>query len=90
MIVAAAIKFGDVICFVPEPGRHHNVLHGLHDAYGKRAHGYDTETQGFITQTGMFLNRRDAFIYAKEIGQPLKRHHSDGYQGNELYSEDLW
>jgi hypothetical protein len=91
MIIAAAIKFGDVICFVPSPGRHHNVLQGLHDNHSKRTKGYDSEVQGFITHTGVFLDRREAFKHVKEWGQKMQRREGPGYyDGDELYSEDLW
>ena len=73
MIIAAAIKFGDVVCFTPRPGRHHHVLHGLHEHHGTRTLGYDTEVQGFITDKGDFLGRREALVYAKEHGQLLPR-----------------
>lgn len=100
MIVAAAIKFGgregcELICFVPRPGRHHNVLHSLwfQFADGKRERtfaSYESEVQGFLTAEGKFLNRREAFIHVKECGQPMIRPMGVGYQGDELFSEDLW
>jgi hypothetical protein len=91
MIIAAAIKFGTVIAFVPAPGRHHNVLQALHDNHGTRTLGYDVETQGFLTDKGEFLNRRDAFKHVRECGQKMQRREGPGYySGDELYSEDLW
>jgi hypothetical protein len=91
MIVAAAIKFGDVIAFVPAPGRHHNVLHGLHASHGKRTRGYDVETQGFLTDKGEFLDRLAAMAHVRECGQKMQRRVGPGcYAGDELFSEDLW
>jgi hypothetical protein len=89
MIVSVAIKFGPVIAFVPAPGRHHNILHGLHENHGKRTGGYDVEKQGFLTDKGEFLSRREAYDHARSCGQFLKRPEG-GYSGTELYSEDLW
>jgi hypothetical protein len=91
VIVAAAIKFGPVVAFVPAPGRHHTVLHGLHQNHGERTKGYDVETQGFLTDAGAFLDRRSAMQHVKECGQPMQRRVGPGYYaGDELYSEDLW
>lgn len=100
MIVAAAIKFAgrdghELVCFVPSPGRHHNVLHSLWhqfpDTKKDRTHkSYESEVQGFLTDEGKFLNRREAFVYVKECGQRMIRPMDSGYQGDELYSEDLW
>lgn len=101
MIVAAAIRFparppaADLICHVPAPGRHHNVLHSLwhqfSDGKGERTHeSYAGEVQGFVTDSGEFLDRRAAFQHVKECGQPMIRKMGAGYQGDELYSEDLW
>lgn len=104
MIVAAAVRFPardkykpevkDFICFVPAPGRHHNVLHSLHQQFGAGAArsgtSYGGEVQGFLTDKGAFLGRREALIHARECGQQLLRKHDEGYQGDELFSEDLW
>jgi len=44
--------------------------------------------QGFATEDGTFLSRREAFDLAAVNGQ-LKRK-PGGYDGPELFSEDLW
>lgn len=53
---------------------------------------YKIIEQGFLTQDGVFLNRREAFDYVYEIGQlsaTTRQHHKRlGY--DELYSEDLY
>lgn len=101
MIVAAAIKFAgreghELICFVPRPGRHHNVLHSLWHQFqdGKKDRtneSFESEVQGFLTDEGKFLNRRDSFVHVRECGQQMVRPIGPGYyQGDELYSEDLW
>jgi hypothetical protein len=99
MIVAAAIQFPgkdcDLICFVPAPGRHHNVLHSLWHQFkeGKKdrtPQSYADEIQGFITDKGKFLDRLSAMRHAVECGQPMLRKPGIGYQGDELFSEDLW
>lgn len=105
MIVAAAIKFPfrdpfcpavrDLVCFVPAPGRHHHVLHAMHGQFkGERDRtlvSHECEVQGFLTDKGEFLNRRQALEHAKACGQSLVRNKNSGsYQGPELFSEDLW
>lgn len=49
---------------------------------------YKVLEQGFLTQDSVFMDRREAYQYACEIGQlpaTLRRYGTD-----ELYSEDLW
>jgi hypothetical protein len=89
MIIAAAIKIGDVVTFIPAPARHHHVLHSLAKSFkGRTDEGYTKEVQGFLTSEGLFLDREEAFNEAVYCGQ-LKRK-PGGYNGTELFSEDLW
>jgi hypothetical protein len=89
MIIAAAIKIADVICFIPAPARHHHVLHSLAKSFkGRTDRGYTEEVQGFVTDTGLFLNREDAHQYASQQEQMIRK--PGGYDGPELFSEDLW
>jgi hypothetical protein len=106
MIVAAAIRFpakpdptkptmADLILHVPAPGRHHNVLHSLFHQFAdgktdRKHESYAGEVQGFLTNRGEFLNRREAFAHVKACGQTMLRKMGEGYQGDELFSEDLW
>ena len=97
MIIAAAIKIADVVCFIPAPARHHNVLHSLAKSFnGRTDRGYTEETQGFVTDEGVFLNRQHAYQHALWCGQGIPRRDellSGGhnvYNGDSLYSEDLW
>ena len=91
MIVSAAIKINHLILSMPQPARHHDILRqisGLFDPRDRPSHSYESEVQGFLTDTGEFLNRRDAFKRANECGQSLLRR--GGFAGDELFSEDLW
>lgn len=47
------------------------------------------DDQGFALDDGSFVNRRQAFGIAWENGQ-LRPRKPGGYNGPELYSEDLW
>lgn len=94
MIIAAAVKYGDFITFLPRPARHHDVLRALYAQMmptAERNHeSYECEVQGFMTDAGTFLDRRQALLWAREYGQTLRRQPGVGYQGDELFSEDLW
>ena len=45
-------------------------------------------TQGFIDNQGNFLNRKEAYIIAKAANQINRK--EGGYQGDELFSDDLY
>jgi hypothetical protein len=47
-------------------------------------------TEGFITSALDFIDRREAYRYAKKNGQFRRRDTGNHYAGKELYSEDLW
>lgn len=83
-IIAAAIKFGDLICTMPKPCRHHDIIHGCAQA------GMPLPIvgeQGFITASGRFLDRRAAAVHAVDKDQIARdKVHSNGM----LYTEDLW
>lgn len=97
MITAAAIKFGNLVCHLPTPARHADVLRAVKQMFrGRSDAGYLREVQGFMTDKGEFLNREQAYTHALECGQGTPRRDSviasgyAAYNGKELYSEDLW
>jgi hypothetical protein len=97
VISAAAIKFGDLVCHLPQPARHHDVLRAVKRMFnGRSDEGHMSERQGFITDKGEFLNREQAYIHARECGQGTPRRDASlaegyaAYNGKELFSEDLW
>lgn len=75
-----------LIFSLPAPHRHHDVVHLMARLGIQQDH---TVEQGFLTDTGRFLRRKPAFILAEQAGQ-LIRPKEGGYQGPELFSEDLW
>lgn len=85
-ITGVAIRFEGKVYSLPPPNRHHNVIRHIREVTGTGICGSDV--QGFITDEGEFLNRRAAMTLAAINGQ-LKRG-PGGYQGPELFSEDLW
>lgn len=95
MIVAAAIKINHAVISMAAPARHADILRqikGLHDPHDRPHWSYEAEIQGFITHEGKFMERREAFAHVHECGQgtPRRRTGRENYQGEELFSEDLW
>jgi hypothetical protein len=90
-IVAAAIMVDDVVAFVPQPGRHHHVMHSLWHQGVKTPAGPDK--QGFVTSAGRFVGREEARKIAEEAKQLIPRSGSGVpyvIQHPELFSEDVW
>jgi len=85
-IVAAALLINGVTFSIPQPARHHTIMHsidGLVDQE-KVARGQ----QGFLTSHGRFVNRVFARDIAYRAGQDPKQ--TGGRNNPELFSEDLW
>ena len=88
MIDRVALKMErGTIYSLRKPKRHHDVIQAMSEfeSYGDIARS----EQGFMTDKDEFLNRKEAFIYAKKLGQVLPRKFHQ-YNGPDLYSEDLW
>lgn len=83
-IVAAAVKYGDLIVIAPRPGRHHHVLNGMYALGDNPIAG--PEDQGFLTSEGRFVSREVAVHIATDADQIVKKHGHPGL----LFSEDLW
>jgi hypothetical protein len=82
-ILAAAVLQDGVIYSAPAPGRHHHVMMQM---LGQGVYVDHTHIQGFVTDTGVFLNRKDALAVASGAGQLIRKTAPD----YELFSEDLW
>lgn len=80
LIVAAAVRAGNVIVTVERPGRHGNIISAA-DTLSK-----DTE-HGFLTSHGRFVNRKEAGDLVQQTGQGSP---SDRITSGHLFSEDLW
>jgi hypothetical protein len=79
IIVAAAVRFDDVIVFKERPGRH---------ADAHTFNGVHSRDHGFITSRGRFVGRQEAARIVKETGQGSAREYP-GYEPS-LFSEDMW
>ena len=96
MIIAAAITYyipstdkEVVMCGV----RHGDIFYQLSCLGFKPREGYIEIEQGFITHDHKFLNREQAYKYAKEIGQISEQliiYRDNQTMKPELFSEDLW
>ncbi len=80
-IIAAAIKVGELTCSLPKPARHHNIIREM-VARGISPHG---RMQGFLTDKGEFVDRKEGAKIALYSGQVKKLHAPPN-----LFSEDLW
>jgi hypothetical protein len=83
-IIAAAIQYGGTIS-LPPPARHHTIIATMDTEMGIAGPLATPERQGFVTDTGRYVNRVEAFYLAYRAGQII----SDT-QGPRLFSEDLW
>jgi hypothetical protein len=83
-IRAAAVRLGDKIWTLDPPHRHHHIMQMITRETGKRV-PFDPDNQGFITECGRFLNRRQTETVARDSGQLV-----GDRIGSVLTSEDLW
>lgn len=81
-IISVAISAFGVVASLPAPARHGDVLRKLYE-FNEIA--VRPDRQGFLTNTGRYVNRRDAAIIALAAGQVDKL-----IAAPDLYSEDLW
>ena len=83
-IIAAAVQLGATIS-LPPPARHHTIIQTMDAEMGIDGTLAAPQTQGFITSTGRFVNRVEAYYIAHKAGQIISE-----TKGPQLYSEDLW
>lgn len=86
-IAGAAIYHGGIFS-LPPPARHHTILHTLALTLGVDVMTIPPENQGFITSTGRFVNRVEAYHIASQANQLIKEAHRGDQR--KLFSEDLW
>lgn len=82
-VKAAAILLGAELWWLPPPRRHHDLIGEI--AATKHRHAICGDSQGFITEGGVFLSRSAALRLVRKTGQLLREP-----RGRVLTSEDLW
>jgi hypothetical protein len=80
IIVAAAVRYGDIIVFKERPGRHSDALN-----FG----GRESRDHGFVTSRGRFVDRKEAGDIVLATGQGSPRPGKSNPNGH-LFSEDMW
>lgn len=101
MITHVAIRTSTRIWTLPRPFRHHHILRLMQAVAELKGVTISRRTsprdQGFVTDTGQFLEREPALQYAQEHGQYMSdeaycaRHRQDQRPHlRQLFSEDLW
>lgn len=90
MITDVAIRQDENIYSLPRPARHHHVIWYMGMPLDEGGLGLPIPIegeQGFLTNTGEFVDRKQAKIIAQQCGQilPGREERSD-----ELFSEDVW
>lgn len=80
--VAIVLEYGGVV-EMPRPYRHN---HCIELAYRKNNKYNTTRSQGFITNTGRYVDRAEGLKIAKAAKQLLPRHDHK----TELFSESIW
>lgn len=79
----AIVTPDDKVWSLLKPNRHHNVIDLVFNKTGKQVF---TKDQGFITNTGRYVNRKEALLIAIKAEQLLET----SSVGDKLFSEDVW
>lgn len=86
-IIAAAIRHGDLIISMPKPARHHDIINRF---VAIEDHIIVSPIdQGFLTNKGQFLERKEAKQHAITCNQKFRDDY-EPFRSNDLFSEDLW
>ncbi|MBA54315.1 MAG: hypothetical protein CMK89_07660 [Pseudomonadales bacterium] len=94
MIIGVAVQFknGQEIR-LPKPNRHADCFRVAEEQYHlKPTECVGSHGQGFFTDTGEYLNRKEAMTHVRNVGQELLPDWRDGdiNQSEYLMSEDVW
>lgn len=81
-IVSAAMIYNGVVCSLPQPARHGDIIVAISRHVPEREWPINGE-DGFVTSTGRFVGRNEAAELARAAGQTKAT-------GDILFSEDVW
>lgn len=86
-ITHVAIRFKGEIYSLPAPNRHHHVIWHIIEKTGVESVDTHGEDQGFLDESGEYLNRKQALVSAK-INNQIKN--LNDIRCGTLFSEDVW
>jgi hypothetical protein len=86
-ITHVAIRFENTTFVLPAPYRHHDVISLIYIRTGQPCVDVDEDDQGFLDESGRYLNRRQALISALENHQVKDE---SEIRLRMLFSEDVW
>lgn len=84
-ITSVGIMLDGQLWALPAPARHHHALLAIESVHPDKAIEAYPETQGFVTNTGRWVDRTEGAAIAIAAGQ-IEALKWPPY----LYSEDLW
>jgi len=87
-VEAAAVCYEDIVYSLPPPARHHDVMRMAQEKLGIDSMYIGPDGFGFVLSDGRYVRRAPAMLIAVKAGQFNRR--PGGYQGPDLYSEDVW
>ena len=95
MIICAALELqieGLPYTTIVPCWRHGKGFEILRDLGYQAQRKYKVKAEGFMNHKGEFLDRKEAFKHALEVGQlsATTRWYQEDHNLNELYSEDLY
>jgi len=88
-ITHVAIRSKNITYSLPAPNRHHHVLEMMHNMGVLDDEAHETMEQGFLAEENVFVSRRAALVLAT-LSDQMKPRLPGQYNGDELFSEDLW
>lgn len=86
-ITHVAVRFNDRVFSLPKPNRHHHVLWKIIAETGVTSVDVRDDDQGFLDETGQYLDRRKALARARSTGQVKDERE---IRMGMLFSEDVW
>lgn len=86
-ITHVAIRHNGVVYSLPSPNRHHDVIWHIAREAGCAYVNARGDDQGFLDESGRYLNRKQALVSARLHNQ-IKD--TSKIRMNMLFSEDLW
>jgi len=82
-----AIRFGGKVYSLRAPHRHHHVIAFIRQETGVDHVDVPEDDQGFLDESGRYLNRHQALVSAHMFGQ-IKE--GTVIRAGRLFSEDVW